>query len=102
MEANGVSYKKGYAVITGINELSRYPVFHIIEIFIQNSNVILGLLGQETVQFCPHYRAWMIQQKSSKKLIGLNTLHSRQCLLPRPLPNALHIYRFITLKYAVD
>lgn len=95
---NGSKYKKGYAVISGLDELTQYPAFHVIQdIFIRDSNVWLGVVKQDTVDYLPHFNAWRIKAKVSTHIFNLDKL---QCLLPRPLPNAPTSYSFITLHHA--
>ena len=100
---DGNRYKRGYGVITGVHEQTHYPTFQTIkEIFVQNSVVLFGLIEHETIQFSPHYHSWITQSLGNKNIVQFDQLISRQCLLPRQLPQASENYNFFTLKHSID
>ena len=78
-EVQGLKFKPGNAVITSVKDPTDLRFARIEELFIVNSNVVLGLQTLNVVEYCNHYHSW-IEVSPVLLTLQIKDIQSRQFL----------------------
>jgi len=91
--------KVGTAVITDVDTVGTPTFCEVKEIFVINSEIILGLMHLRTLEYSHHYHSWIVESTEDLDLLKMQSLDCYQKFKPR-LMKGYHQY-FVTLKSSV-
>ena len=100
-EVQGLKFKPGNAVITSVKDPTDLHFARIEELFVVNSNIVLGLKILNVIEYNNHYHSWIVEVSSVLLTLQIKDIHSRQVLSLRPVRGSFWKQFYITLKYAV-
>ena len=84
VQVQGLKFKPGNAVITSVKDPTDLH-FARIELFVVNSNVVLGLQTLNVVEYCNHYHSWIVEVSPVLLALQIKDIQSRQVLTFRPV-----------------
>lgn len=90
----------GTAVITEVDTVGTPTFCEVKEIFVINSEIILGLMHLQTLEYSHHYHSWIVRATEDLTVLKMQSLDCHQVFKPRLMKGYYHQY-FITLKYSV-
>lgn len=93
--------KRGNAVITSVKDPTDLQFAKIEELFVVNSNIVLGLKTLHVIEYCHHHHSWIVEVSPLHSVLHIKDIPSRQVLTLRPVQGTLRKQFFVTLKYAV-
>ena len=96
-----MKFNPGNAVITSVKDPTDLHFARIEELFVVDSNIVLGLKTLNVVEYCNHYHSWIVEVSSTHLALHIKDIPSRQVLTLRPVRGTFWKHYFISLKYAV-
>ena len=64
----------GTAVITDVDTVGTPTFFEVKEIFVINSEIILGLMHLRTLEYSHHYHSWIVESTEDLDLLKMQSL----------------------------
>ena len=92
--------KVGTAVITNVDTVGILTFCEVKEIFVINSEIILGLIHLRTLEYSHHYHSWIVESTEDLDLLKMQSLDCYQVFKPCLMKGYYHRY-FVTLKSSV-
>ena len=88
-------------MITSAKDPTDLQFARIQELFVVNSNIVLGLKTLNVVEYSNHYHSWIVEESPVLSTLRIKDIDSRQVLTLRPVRGSFWKQFYITLKYAV-